>query len=207
MRSKRGHSHVTSAFKVVIKAFKPKLQEDQPIANEADGAAPPSGPGILRSRQALADARFDLRVIRISLLCDTFSYIAMSFLSPAPVFIFFTALVTLGSCTGSAQSSLALNLVDPAREAGRLFGAMSVLTAMSSTFLGPLVFSLVYANTVAVYAPAIFIVAVGMLIISQVCISLVRLPKLEDSSDVEVPRGRTRRPKRVKSSASDRTAT
>jgi hypothetical protein len=84
---------------------------------------------------------------------------------------------------------------------------MSVLTAMSSTFLGPLVFSLVYANTVSVYAPAIFIVAVGMLIISQVCISLVRLPKLEDSSDVEVPRGRTRRPKRVKSSASDRTAT
>jgi len=188
-------------FPLVIKAFKPKLQEDRPIGTLADGASPPSGPGILRSRQALADARFDLRVIRISLLLDTCSYIAMSFLSPAPVFVFFTALVTLGSCTGAAQSSLALNLVDSSREAGRLFGAMSVLTAMSSTFLGPLVFSLVYANTVSVYAPAIFIVAVGMLTISQVCISFVRLPTLEEPSDIEVPRGRARSTKRVKSSA------
>ncbi len=133
---------------------------------------------------------------------ETLGYICMSFVLPAPVFVLLTAVVTLGSCTGAAQSSLALNLVDSAREAGRLFGALSVLTAMSSTFLGPLVFSLVYASTVSVYAPAIFIVAVGMLVISQVWLAFVRLPDLDKLNEVEVPRGRTRRVKRVKSSAS-----
>lgn len=126
----------------------------------------------------------------------------MSIVVPAPVFVLLTTIVTLGSCTAAAQASLALNLVDSARQAGRLFGAMSVLTAMSSTFLGPLVFSLVYANTISVYAPAIFVVAVGMLIISQVMLAFVRLPKLDEPAQVEVPRGRTRRVKVVKSSAS-----
>ncbi len=190
----------------MIKLFKPKLAVDEPapILSEGGAAAVATGPGYLRSQQNLADARFDLRVVRFSLAFDTITYLGMAFVLPAPVFVLLTAIVTLGSCTGAAQASLALNLVDSAREAGRLFGALSVLSSMSSSFLGPLVFSLVYASTVSTYAPAMFAVASGMLVISQCFLAFVRLPKLEEPGEIEVPRGRTRRTKRVNSSAGQR---
>jgi MFS family permease len=153
----------------------------------------------VKAAQAAADSHFDLSIIRLSLLVDIFGYIGMAFLVPAPVFVLLTCLVSFGSCAGPAGNSLALNLIDSSRDAGRLFGGLSVVQAMSSAFLGPLVFSLVFAKTVGTYSPTVFGVAVIVLVIAQIFLSFIRLPRVTYKVDTE--RGRPRRTKRVKSSS------
>lgn len=173
---------------VIVRAFKPQIKADPSWRNQD-----------VKHLQSLADSRFDLNVMRIGLFIETFAYGGMAFLVPAPIYVILTCVVTLGSCNGPAANSLALNLIDSSKDAGRLFGGISVITAMSSTFLGPLLFSLTFANTVATYPPTVFAVAVGVLIVAQVLLSFVRLAKDPERPDVE--RGRPTRVKRVKSSS------
>lgn len=85
--------------------------------------------------------------------------------------------VTLGSCAGPAINSMAINSIDSSRDTGKLFGGIAVVTALGSTMFGPLLFTLVYANTVGTYAPAIFGVAGGLLVIALVLTMFIRLPE------------------------------
>ncbi|GHJ85015.1 hypothetical protein NliqN6_1417 [Naganishia liquefaciens] len=194
---------------LVVKLFKPQVQKDSSTA-EPTPDVPPTGPGLLRSAQTLADSKFDLWILRASLLADAIAYTGMSFSLPAPIFIFFTCVVSLGSCSSAVTNSLALNLIDSSRQAGKLFGALSVVSATASSFVGPLVFSMIYANTVGVYAPTIFAVAVGVVVVAQLLLMGVRLPHVHPSvagdESGRGERGRTRRTKRVKSSSSFRRA-
>lgn len=192
---------------VVVKLFKPRVKQDDSSIFPQPDEAPPTGPGLLRSPQTLADSKFDLWILRGSLLADALAYTGMSFSVPAPVFIFFTCVVSLGSCSNAVTNSLALNLIDSSRQAGKLFGALSVVSASASSFVGPLVFSMIYANTVGVYAPTIFAVAVAVVMIAQLLLMGVRLPHEHpmvagDDQGGRGERGRTRRTKRVKSSSS-----
>jgi hypothetical protein len=197
---------IADPFAVVVKLFKPKVKQEDSVTFQPTSDAPPTGPGLLRSPQTLADSKFDLRILRVSLLADTLGYVGMSFIVPAPIFVFFTCVVSLGSCSNAVTNSLALNLIDSSRQAGKLFGALSVVSATASSFVGPLVFSMIYANTVGVYAPTIFAVAVGVAVLAQLLLMGVRLPHVHplvagDQSG-RGERGRTRRTKRVKSSSS-----
>jgi hypothetical protein len=70
---------------------------------------------------------------------------------------------------------------------------------MSTTFFGPLVFSLVYARTVGTYSPAVFAVAAGI-VVAQVVLAFVDLPSVPHKDDDD-ERGRTRGVKRVESSS------
>ena len=190
---------------VVVKLFKPQVKKDSPTSEQTQDI-PSSGPGLLRSPQTLADSKFDLWILRASLLADAIAYTGMSISVPAPIFIFFTCVVSLGSCSSAVTNSLALNLIDSSRQAGKLFGALSVVSATASSFVGPLVFSMIYANTVGVYAPTIFAVAAGVAVIAQLLLMGVRLPHEHPSvmgdESGRGERGRTRRTKRVKSSSS-----
>ncbi|KAJ9110259.1 hypothetical protein QFC19_001662 [Naganishia cerealis] len=191
---------------LVVKIFKPKVKQTDTDASPVAQATPYQGPGILRSPQNLADSKFDLWVLRASLLADMLAYLGMSFVVPAPGFVFFTCLVCLGSCSNAVTNSLALNLIDSSREAGKLFGALSVVSACASSFFGPLLFAMIYAHTVGIYAPTIFAVAVAVVIIAQALLMGVRLPRefpgsAKDNAN-RVERGRTTRTKRVKSSSS-----
>lgn len=73
---------------------------------------------------------------------------------------------------------------------------------MSTTFFGPLVFSLVYARTVGTYSPAVFAVAAGIIVVAQVVLAFVDLPRVPHKDD-DNERGRTRGVKRVESSSTD----
>lgn len=191
---------------VVVKLFKPHVKQEALDSSKPAPGTPPTGPGLLRSPQTLADSKFDLWILRASLCADGIAYLGMSFIAPAPVFVFFTCVVCLGSCSSAVTNSLALNLIDSSREAGKLFGALSVVSATASSFVGPLLFAMVYANTVGVYAPTIFAVAVGIILIAQLLLLGVRLPREHPDLAGDHPgrgeRGRTRRTKRVNSSSS-----
>jgi len=172
----------------MVRLFKPIVKEE-PDQSESEKLA----------LQAIADTRFDLTIIRYSLMVDIFAYIGMSILVPAPIFVILTCIVTFGSCTSPASNSLALNMVDSSRDAGRLFGGLAVVSAMSTTFFGPLLFALVFSNTVGTYAPTVFAVAAGVVMIAQMILIFVKLPGYPQKEDNE--RGRNRGIKRVKSSS------
>ncbi|KIK55823.1 hypothetical protein GYMLUDRAFT_47565 [Collybiopsis luxurians FD-317 M1] len=59
---------------------------------------------------------------------------------------------------------------------GKLFGALSTLQAVGQMILGPMIFGLLYANTVAYFPKAIFVVAGGFLTAVLVCSFLIRNP-------------------------------
>lgn len=185
-------------FPLVVKYFKPRVHVDT-SQTEDDAIDPALAVGVLRTPQTLADSKFDLRIMRCSWALDMVSYAAMSFTVSAPVFVGITGFIAFGSASGPAMSSLALNLIESQQEAGALFGAMSVVTAISASFFGPLIFSLLFANTVGWYAPSIFVGAVVVLAITLIILAFIDLPKEYPKADPE--RGRTRIVKRVESSS------
>ncbi|KAJ3744437.1 major facilitator superfamily domain-containing protein [Lentinula detonsa] len=81
---------------------------------------------------------------------------------------------------------------------GKLFGALSMLQAVGQMILGPLLFGLLYGNTVAFFPKAIFVFGCAILTASLVCAFLIRSPvervqKVQGKKRrVEHERGRSR---------------
>ncbi|KAJ6497032.1 major facilitator superfamily domain-containing protein [Mycena vitilis] len=125
-------------------------------------------------------ASFDLSLARASLLAETIAYSAMAFASTGMAFTGFTILSSFGSGFSPAVQSAALELytikIGANVESGKLFGALSVIQALAGQILGPSIYGLVYVKTVATFPKAIFFVSVASVIISFICLSLVRLP-------------------------------
>ncbi|TRM68665.1 major facilitator superfamily domain-containing protein [Schizophyllum amplum] len=112
------------------------------------------------------------------------------------MFALASAITSFGGCTVPAVQSLALCVLqarallaesagpgaDSAPAAGedgnvgRVFGALAVLQAAAQMILGPMLFGLVYSETVATYPQAIFVVATGALTGALVLLVLVRSP-------------------------------
>ncbi|RSH91465.1 hypothetical protein EHS25_009764 [Saitozyma podzolica] len=126
--------------------------------------APTAKPGKLK-RSAL----LDLLTIRISLLIEMSVYTLLTLnLSPTG-FVIASMCVTLASATGPTANSLALSLLPNSREAGRLFGALSVIHALGATLLSPLLFGTLFAYTVGWYAPTVFALAACFALLTQLC--------------------------------------
>ncbi|KAJ6525633.1 major facilitator superfamily domain-containing protein [Mycena capillaripes] len=125
-------------------------------------------------------ALFDLWLARVSLFIEAIGYTAMPFASTGMAFTGFTILASLGSGFSPAVQSAAMELYTIKFggnvEAGQLFGAMSVIQALAGQILGPALYGLVFIKTVHTFPKAIFFVSVGSVIISFICLSLVRLP-------------------------------
>ncbi|KAJ8072424.1 hypothetical protein PM082_015983 [Marasmius tenuissimus] len=66
--------------------------------------------------------------------------------------------------------------VSGSNETGQLFGALSTLQALGQMILAPVLFGLVYSETVASYPKAIFVVACGILIAAFWTTLLIRNP-------------------------------
>ncbi len=85
---------------------------------------------------------------------------------------------------------------------GKLFGAFAVIQATGQMILGPMMFGLIYSETVATFPKTIFVVAAGILLFALVCMMLVRNPvdsfkgkglgKKKVYREDEVERGRSR---------------
>jgi MFS family permease len=167
---------------------------DASDASTQPAPVPTAKPGKLKR-----SAQLDLLTIRISLLIEMSVYTLLALnLSPTG-FVIASMCVTLASATGPTANSLALSLLPNSREAGRLFGALSVIHALGATLLSPLLFGTLFAYTVGWYAPTVFALAACFGLLTQLCFAFVRLPKAQEGQ-VTAERGRSRSVKRVKSS-------
>ncbi|KAG1827151.1 major facilitator superfamily domain-containing protein [Suillus subaureus] len=177
---------------VIIKLLKPTPVQlptapDEPLQNLSSQTHP--------SRQNNAkppshSSKFDLNLARISVVLDILAFVIMIFASNGLVFASGSILQSLGAGYSPAVQAFALDVYNRRGgkgEAGRLFGAISVVQALGSQILGPAMFGFVYYKTVATFPGAIFVLTVVLMIISLVLLALVHPPTSEDDVEGTVP--------------------
>ncbi|WVQ75612.1 hypothetical protein IAR50_005241 [Cryptococcus sp. DSM 104548] len=145
-------------------------------------------------------ALLDLLTVRICLLSEFLPWVLLAFGPSEKGFIILSALLTLGGPAVPASNSLALSLLPDPSQAGRLFGALSVIHAIGSTLISPLMFGTIFAATVGTYAPTVFVLAACCVAGAFGCMALVRLDSSKKNSGEE-ERGRSKKVKRVNSSS------
>ncbi|UZJ54085.1 hypothetical protein CBS101457_003405 [Exobasidium rhododendri] len=133
----------------------------------------------LRSRhlRQIHDSAFDKRLAITSIIVDSLCYVLLALgrnRGPVP-FLIATALTSLGGAAASAMSSLALALLEKDSDAGKMFAAWSVLSAVSTTVLGPVLFIELWKRTVSWAPELIFVVAFALFIIAAVTLSFVQV--------------------------------
>jgi hypothetical protein len=135
--------------------------------------------------------RFDLALARGSLLVDLVAYSVMPLAPTGTAFIGAAVGGAFGGGFGPAVQAVALELFarrpdGSAAQAGRLFGALSVLTASVSQVLGPALFGGVYFASVRAFPEAIFVLSALLVLLSLVLLMCVRLPQDGAGADAEV---------------------
>ncbi|TKY87329.1 hypothetical protein EX895_004006 [Sporisorium graminicola] len=123
------------------------------------------------------DSKFDLKLVKISVVVNTISYAMLIFSNTPQLFYLATALTSLGGGGGAAMSSLALALLKSPADAGKLFGAWSIASALSGTVVGPILFAEVFKRTTKTFPPAIFVVGTGLFVISFLMLCGVKVRK------------------------------
>jgi hypothetical protein len=153
-------------------------------------------------------AWFDLCLAKFSLVVDIMTSLGMAVAQTGRQFTVAGVFGAFGLGFNPAMQSVTLALYAGrgGTEAGRLFGALSVIQAFgcalclcilslqlncvlptSTQILGPALYSFVYARTVATFPRAILFVSVVAVIISFILLLLVRLPSDLAHQDTEDP--------------------
>ncbi|KAF9265616.1 MFS general substrate transporter [Marasmius fiardii PR-910] len=165
------------------KARPPMSEEQEPLIDSPRSSksyvqrSSPSPPSKLQEARS---SRFDLEIARVSLGLMIISYAAMSLAMSSFSFTFFAIVEALGSGYTPAIQSVALTLYGgKGEETGRFFGALSILQALSSQILGPVIFGLLYASTVATYPQMIFFASAACVILAFISLAFVRLPRVK----------------------------
>ncbi|KAG6833090.1 hypothetical protein H0H87_011501 [Tephrocybe sp. NHM501043] len=121
-----------------IKVFKrqpgsPSRPETQPLLSSSPGTTP----------KTPHSSTFDLSLARVSLFIEVISYTLMALAPTALAFTAFSMMASMGAGLNPALQSIALALYRRrgGTESGRLFGALSVLQAMSYVILYLLFFN------------------------------------------------------------------
>lgn len=123
------------------------------------------------------DSKFDLKLAKISVIVNTISYGLLIFSDTPQLFFLATAITALGGGGGAAMSSLALALLKSPADAGKLFGAWSITSAISGTVVGPILFAEVFKRTTKTFPPAIFVVGTAMFAIAFLLLCCVKVRK------------------------------
>ncbi|KAG6885884.1 hypothetical protein C0993_008403 [Termitomyces sp. T159_Od127] len=158
-----------------IKFLKPRPRN---IKNpEAERLLP--GPSQKVLNKVPHSTAFDLGLARVSLFVEAVSYTLMALAPTELAFTGFSVMASLGAGLNPALQSVSLALYRRrgGTESGRLFGALSVLQALSSQLVSPAMYGLVYTKTVATFPRAIFILLMTTIVCSFVLLTSVRLPK------------------------------
>ncbi|CAO1616987.1 unnamed protein product [Jaminaea pallidilutea] len=156
--------------------------EDDEDEDDGLGYAPPHAASVeelwtLRAKhlRLIHDSHFDLKLTRVSFALDCFSYLLLSLFRGRWVFIGGSCLIALGAGGTASMSSLALALLHRPHEAGKLFGAWSILSAISSTVIGPLFFTWIFRSTVKTAPQSIFWAGEAVLLIALMCTMFIRI--------------------------------
>ncbi|KAK0538061.1 hypothetical protein OC842_001408 [Tilletia horrida] len=131
----------------------------------------------LRSRhlRLIHDSAFDLRLAQASVMIGIISYLMLALSRTAWVYLLSTALTSLGGGGNAAMSSLALALLHNPADSGKLFSAWSVLSAIATSVLGPLMFANLFVATVDTFPGAIFVLGVAMFCVTSVLLWFVKV--------------------------------
>ncbi|KAF8498829.1 hypothetical protein JB92DRAFT_2983667 [Gautieria morchelliformis] len=157
--------HLLLLLPTILRFIKPKSSAD---------AGTPGG----RTRAISQDMKFDYRIAQASIFLDAMAYM-LTIIAPGSsqiLFVCFTSLPSFTAGVNPAIHSLAVSYLFANGEnakVGQMFGGMSMLQAISHT-LQPLVFGVLYSDTVATYPKAIFALAAGLLISSSAMFTLLR---------------------------------
>ena len=146
-------------------------------------------------------SKLDLITLRICIAIQAFLYVGLALNVSATVFVVLSVFLTLGSASNPLFNSFILALLPTSHEAGRLFGAISVIDSIGSSLISPVIFGNLYAYTVGFYAPSFFALGAVMVFIALLFVMLIRLP--EEAGVNVAERGRSRNVKRVKSSGAE----
>ncbi|KAH9933638.1 MFS general substrate transporter [Epithele typhae] len=144
---------------------------------------PVHGPSANEASAISKEMHFDMALIRGSLFIDFCSHTLVVLASPfagpydgQAIFVGATAMSSIGAGLVPAVNSLALCVMKARGETdtGKTFGAFSVLQAVGQMILGPIIFALVYSNTVANFPKTIFFMAAGLVFSALVFTFLLR---------------------------------
>ncbi|KAF9218282.1 MFS general substrate transporter [Gyrodon lividus] len=156
--------------------------------SHSSSCSPRPGSSIHRSPSPSHSPTFDLALARISLALDVISFIIMTIATTGALFTFGTAIGSFGSGFSPAAQALAFEIYSKRGgqgrgEAGRLFGALSVLQALGSQIIGPAMYGFVYFNTVATFPQALLVTSVLTTSLALVLLAFVRIPSGLTGSD------------------------
>ncbi|EJD41598.1 MFS general substrate transporter [Auricularia subglabra TFB-10046 SS5] len=120
---------------------------------------------------------FDLVVARVSIICDTLTFLAMLAASTVQQFIVFSMGMAFGAGLAPAYMSLALALSPGgAAEGGKLFGAFGILTSLGAEVLSQWIIGGIYAATTTFFPRAILLAIILFLGLGLFFTFFVRLP-------------------------------
>lgn len=153
----------------------------------------------------------DLGIARVSLVVQAISLSIIAFSKDAGMFVVAGALGALAAGYSPTTHSLSLELYTRRgglpSEAGRLFGAMSVIQIIGcappnvsyckvgcdvdsvlcrNQVVGPMLFGIIYINTVTTFPEAIFYVCVATVLLSFSFLFLVQIPSYRGVIDADV---------------------
>ncbi|KZV87001.1 MFS general substrate transporter [Exidia glandulosa HHB12029] len=121
---------------------------------------------------------FDLLVARISLGLDVIAWCFVAASQTPGHWLLSTAGLAIGSALTPTVMSLALALYPNGdAEAGKLFGAFSVLTTLGAEICGQLIFGAIFKASVGVFPRLIVVVAAAALFVAFIMLFFIRLPK------------------------------
>lgn len=123
------------------------------------------------------DSKFDLKLSLASIYINTAAYVLLIFAKTPALYLIGTAITALGGGGGAAMSSLALALLDSPADAGKLFGAWSIISAIAGTIVGPVLFAGVFERTTSTFPAAIFLVGSALFVVAIVMLCLVKVRK------------------------------
>ncbi|KAJ3895723.1 major facilitator superfamily domain-containing protein [Lentinula edodes] len=186
--------HLAVILPLCIKLFKRKppkalAEESEPLISSPSSATPPTSDARSDSPSRLMEphsSAFDLGLARVSLSVEILSYLFMGLVTTPLAFTLFGMLGAFGGGFSPALQSVALEMYTArgGTESGKLFGALSVVQALSSQIIGPAMYGLVYMKTVAVFPRTIFFVSLASTFISFVFLSFVRLPRSNGAKEL-----------------------
>ncbi|KAI9453161.1 MFS general substrate transporter [Lactarius psammicola] len=122
----------------------------------------------------------DLGIAKASLALHAVSFALLAVSKNAGMFVAASMLATFAIGYAPVVQSLSLELYvrrgGETSEAGRLFGAMSVIQALGNQIIGPSLFGIVYMKTVATFPEAMFYVFMAVVLLSLSFLFLVKIP-------------------------------
>ncbi|KAH9972213.1 major facilitator superfamily domain-containing protein [Russula compacta] len=174
----------------------PPIQLPTSLNEPLDASSSVPKPAFSSSLAHAHTPAVDLSLARVSLVLQAMFFALIAISGDARVFVATGALGALATGYLPTVQSLALELYTrrggAGSEAGRLFGAISVIQTIGNQVLGPSLFGIVYIKTVATLPETIFYVVVVVVLLSLFFLFLVRIPPdpeapAADAEEVEAP--------------------